>query len=87
MASDHGPVCHRVFLTIASLNAVQLSPGMAAYCSAKAGVAMLTKVAAMELGARGIRVNAIAPGLVDQFVANTTLGRFAHADERAGLAA
>jgi NAD(P)-dependent dehydrogenase (short-subunit alcohol dehydrogenase family) len=88
-------------LTIASLNAVQPSAGMAAYCTAKAGVAMLTKVAAMELGTRGIRVNAIAPGLVetdatatffqvpgivDEFVANTTLGRFAHPDEIAGLA-
>lgn len=48
---------------------------------------MLTKVAAMKRGARGIRVNAIALGLVDEFVANTTLGHFAHADERAGLAA
>ena len=37
---------------------------MGAYCAAKAGLSMLTGVAALELGPRGIRVNAIAPGLV-----------------------
>jgi NAD(P)-dependent dehydrogenase (short-subunit alcohol dehydrogenase family) len=34
----------------------------AAYCSAKSGVEMLTKVAALELSERGIRVNAVLPG-------------------------
>lgn len=47
-----------------SLNAVQPASGMSAYCTAKAGVAMLAQVAAMELGPQGIRVNAIGPGLV-----------------------
>lgn len=89
-------------ITIASLNATQPSAGMSAYCSAKAGVVMLTKVAAMELGARRIRVNAIAPGLVEtnatagffavpgivpEFVENTTLGRFAQPDDIADMAA
>lgn len=36
--------------------------GAAAYCSAKSGVEMLTKVAALELAEKGIRVNAILPG-------------------------
>jgi NAD(P)-dependent dehydrogenase (short-subunit alcohol dehydrogenase family) len=48
----------------ASLNAVQPAAAMAAYCCAKAAVAMLAQVAAMELGPQGIRVNAIGPGLV-----------------------
>jgi NAD(P)-dependent dehydrogenase (short-subunit alcohol dehydrogenase family) len=48
----------------ASLNAVQPAAGMSAYCSSKAALAMLAQVAAMELGPRGIRVNAIGPGLV-----------------------
>lgn len=52
-------------VNIASINAVQPAEGMSAYCAAKAGVVMLTRVAALELGPRGIRVNAIAPGLVD----------------------
>ena len=47
-----------------SLNAVQASNGMSAYCATKAGLAMLVQVAALELGPQGIRVNAIAPGLV-----------------------
>lgn len=52
-------------INIASLNATQPTEGFAAYCSAKAGVAMLTEVAALELGRRGIRVNAIGPGLIE----------------------
>jgi NAD(P)-dependent dehydrogenase (short-subunit alcohol dehydrogenase family) len=48
----------------ASLNAVQPAIGMGAYCCSKAGLAMLAQVAALELGPRGIRVNAIGPGLV-----------------------
>jgi NAD(P)-dependent dehydrogenase (short-subunit alcohol dehydrogenase family) len=88
-------------ITIASLNAIQPSEGMSAYCTAKAGVVMLTKVAAMELGARRIRVNSIAPGLVqtnatsgffmvpgvvEEFVENTTVGRFAQPDDIASMA-
>ncbi len=79
-------------INIASLNARQPAEGMAAYCSAKAGITILTQVAAMELGSRGIRVNAIGPGLietprtseviftrpglVEAFVEQTALGRY-----------
>ena len=38
---------------------------MSAYCVGKAGIEMLVKVAADELGEHGIRVNAVQPGLVD----------------------
>jgi NAD(P)-dependent dehydrogenase (short-subunit alcohol dehydrogenase family) len=51
-------------INIASLNAIQATEGFAAYCAAKAGVAMLTKVAALELGRYRVRVNAIGPGLI-----------------------
>ena len=52
-------------VNIASINASQPGEGMAAYCSAKAGVEMFTRCAAMELGRHGIRVCGIGPGLVD----------------------
>lgn len=54
-----------VLLNIASLNAFQPGEGLSAYCAAKAGVEMLTRVGAMELGADRIRVCGIAPGLIE----------------------
>ncbi|MEJ1933775.1 SDR family oxidoreductase, partial [Nostoc sp. NIES-2111] len=51
-----------VFIT--STNAEAAFPRRAAYCSAKAGVAMLTKVLAIEWAALGIRVNAVGPAYV-----------------------
>jgi 3-oxoacyl-[acyl-carrier protein] reductase len=79
-----------VLVSISSLNARQPAAGMSAYCAAKAGLSMLTQVAALELGPRGIRVNAVAPGfvhtpltapaaavpgVVEEYVENTALGR------------
>lgn len=49
---------------ISTLNGRQPAAGMSAYCAAKAGLSMLTQVAAMEFASRGIRVNAVAPGFV-----------------------
>jgi 3-oxoacyl-[acyl-carrier protein] reductase len=40
------------------------APGLITYALAKAGVAQLTKTLALEVAPRGVRVNAIAPGLV-----------------------
>lgn len=51
-----------VFIT--STNAEAAFPRRAAYCSAKAGVAMLTKVLAIEWAGKGIRVNAVGPAYV-----------------------
>lgn len=39
--------------------------GQSSYCAAKAGVLGLTRAAAVELAAKKIRVNAIAPGFID----------------------
>ncbi len=49
----------------ASVSGIKAEPGIAAYGASKAGVIHLAKVAAKEGAAKGIRVNAIAPGGVD----------------------
>lgn len=77
-------------VSITSLNGRQPAAGMSAYCASKAGLSMLTQVAALEMGPRGIRVNAVAPGfvhtpltapaasvpgVVEDYVDNTAIGR------------
>lgn len=48
----------------ASVAGTAAAPGRSAYAASKAAVIMLTKSAALENGAAGIRVNAVAPGTV-----------------------
>jgi len=54
-----------VIINISSVNGRQPGEGQAAYCAAQAGVDMLTRCGALELGSRGIRVVGVAPGLVE----------------------
>jgi len=51
-------------INISSAGGVSPDQGLGLYCISKAGINMLTKVLASELGPYRIRVNAIAPGLV-----------------------
>ncbi len=51
-------------VNISSMAATHVSRWQSAYGAAKAGVDMLTRVAADELGSYGIRVNAVLPGLI-----------------------
>ena len=51
-------------VNVSSVNGLFAQKARAGYCSAKAGINMLTKVLASEWGEHGIRVNAVAPGVV-----------------------
>ena len=54
-----------VIINISSVNGQQPGEGQSAYGAAKAGVDMITRCGALELGGRGIRVVGIAPGMVE----------------------
>lgn len=87
---------------VSSVDSQSPVPGLAHYSAAKAGLEALVRSAALELGPRGLRVNAVLPGVVRTplmapmlarpevaaaFVANTPLGRIAEGDDIAAVVA
>lgn len=52
-------------INISTLNTVLISPGTTAYAASKAALELMTRVAAAELGGRGITVNSVSPGATD----------------------
>ena len=52
-------------INITSMNGIAAGPNAGAYGATKAGIALLTRQMAIEWGPLGIRVNAVAPGLID----------------------
>lgn len=84
----------------ASIAGMIAEPGISTYVAAKHGVIGLTKAAAIEYAAQRIRINALAPGLVETamtkawfddpnmrryFVENAPLGRVAQPEEMSGM--
>jgi NAD(P)-dependent dehydrogenase (short-subunit alcohol dehydrogenase family) len=84
----------------ASIAGLVAEPGISAYIAAKHGVIGLSKAAAVEYANQGIRINVLAPGLVNtamtkawfddpnmraHFIANTPLGRVSQPAEIAGM--
>lgn len=88
-----------VIINVASQYAFRVTPGMGGYSIAKAGVAMLTRVLARELGPHNVRANAVAPGLartdfskaswsdpqfLKQYESSVPLGRIAETGDLTG---
>jgi NAD(P)-dependent dehydrogenase (short-subunit alcohol dehydrogenase family) len=51
-------------VNISSVTGLRSFPGVLAYCVSKAAVDQLTRCAALELASKGVRVNAVNPGVV-----------------------
>jgi NAD(P)-dependent dehydrogenase (short-subunit alcohol dehydrogenase family) len=51
-------------VNVSSVTGLRAFPGILAYCVSKAGLDQLTRCAALELAPKGVRVNAVNPGVV-----------------------
>lgn len=86
-------------VNLASIMAFSAGPGLGAYAASKGAVAQFTKALAHDLAPHGVRVNAIAPGVIatpmteatranpaslDRFMAHTPMGRVGLPEELAG---
>jgi 3-oxoacyl-[acyl-carrier protein] reductase len=81
-------------VNLSSVVGIHGNPGQANYAASKAGIIGLTKALARELGSRGVRVNAIAPGYISTeltdvlndeqrglILGNTPLGRLGEPED------
>jgi NAD(P)-dependent dehydrogenase (short-subunit alcohol dehydrogenase family) len=88
-------------LNLASIDAFMVEPDLTYYGTAKSAIVSLTKSVALEWAARGVRVNAIAPGWIDtpmnqaerddpeaeaRILADIPMGRWGRPEEIAGAA-
>jgi NAD(P)-dependent dehydrogenase (short-subunit alcohol dehydrogenase family) len=64
LASPHLIRTKGNIVNISSVTGLRSFPGVLAYCVSKAGLDQLTRCAALELAAKGVRVNAVNPGVV-----------------------
>ena len=63
-AAPHLTARRGAVVNVSSVTGVRAFPGVLAYCVSKAAVDQLTRCAALELAAKGVRVNAVNPGVV-----------------------
>src|SRR5258708_7508220 len=86
-------------ILLSSIRSVTVEPGQGVYAATKAGLVQMARTLAAELGPAGVRVNCVAPGVVETpltapiknnpdwynaYSARNALGRWASADELAG---
>jgi NAD(P)-dependent dehydrogenase (short-subunit alcohol dehydrogenase family) len=64
MATPHLIKTKGNIVNVSSVTGLRSFPGVLAYCVSKAGVDQLTRCAALELAPKGVRVNAVNPGVV-----------------------
>ena len=68
-------------VNVSSVHAVATSKSIAAYAASKGGLVALTRAAALEFAADGIRVNAVLPGAVDTPALRQGFARRADAEQ------
>jgi len=86
-------------IAFSSIRSHVVEPGQGVYAATKAGIVQMVRAVAAELGSSGVRVNAIAPGVVETpltrpikdnpewyaaYAAKSVFGRWASADEMVG---
>ena len=69
-------------VNVSSAGQAVAAPNLTHYCVSKAGVEMLTKQMALELAPHGIRVNAVAPGLIETDLNRADIARDAFRERR-----
>src|SRR5207237_10047203 len=87
-------------IAFSSIRSLTVERGQGVYAATKSGIVQLLRALAAELGPRGVRANAIAPGVVDTpltapikqnaegydgYARKSLLGRWAKAGELAGM--
>jgi NAD(P)-dependent dehydrogenase (short-subunit alcohol dehydrogenase family) len=87
-------------IAFSSIRGQVVEPGQSVYAATKAGTVQMLRAFASEVGPRGVRVNAIAPGIVetpltaqikdspdwyDSYAAKSILGRWAQPHEMVGM--
>jgi NAD(P)-dependent dehydrogenase (short-subunit alcohol dehydrogenase family) len=63
-AAPHLVARRGAIVNVSSVTGLRAFPGLAAYCASKSAVDQLTRCAALDLAPKGVRVNAVNPGVV-----------------------